>query len=420
MVFLGAWEVMAISSYCPDHYASRERRRPARGPHLFDRHAHGDARAVRDVRDVAERQRATGRSPRSPRHRHRWARAARRRCCYWRSWDFGFKAGLVPLHFWLPPAHAAAPSHVSALMSGVVIKTGIYGLLRVSCCSAAHRRGGDGSCSRLGVASGILGVLWALAQHDMKRLLAYHSVENIGIILMGIGVGVLGVAHHEPVIAVLGFAGGLLHTVNHALFKSLLFLGAGAVYRATGTREHGRAGRARATHARDLARVRHRRRGHHRCAAVQRLRERVAGLSRTVRRRSIAHRAAARGVRRFRRLRSSARSRSRASPRWPASCFSARLGRRMEQPQATWGAAALCRCWLSPRRASRSASFPCSVSRSSASRPRELAQAAGVSIPAAVLSGAWSISALSLATIVSCALLVWMRSALMRGASHAT
>jgi NADH:ubiquinone oxidoreductase subunit 5 (subunit L)/multisubunit Na+/H+ antiporter MnhA subunit len=86
------------------------------------------------------------------------------------------------------------------------------------------------------MASGVLGVLWALAQHDLKRLLAYHSVENIGIILMGLGVGVLGAAHDAPAVALLGFAGALLHTVNHALFKSLLFLGAGAVYRATGTR----------------------------------------------------------------------------------------------------------------------------------------------------------------------------------------
>ena len=88
----------------------------------------------------------------------------------------------------------------------------------------------------LGILSGVLGVLWALAQHDLKRLLAYHSIENIGIILLGVGAGALGVAYREPAVAVLGFAGAVLHTVNHALFKSLLFLGAGAVFRATGTR----------------------------------------------------------------------------------------------------------------------------------------------------------------------------------------
>ncbi len=150
---------------------------------------------------------------------------------------FGFKAGLVPLHFWLPPAHAAAPSHVSALMSGIVIKTGIYGLLRVLLLLGGAPAWWGWLVLLIGTMSGVLGVLWALAQHDLKRLLAYHSVENIGIILMGIGIGTLGVAYGVPSVAILGFAGALLHTVNHALFKSLLFLGAGAVYRATGTRD---------------------------------------------------------------------------------------------------------------------------------------------------------------------------------------
>jgi hydrogenase-4 component B len=148
---------------------------------------------------------------------------------------FGFKAGCVPLHVWLPPAHAAAPTHVSALMSGIVIKTGIYGLLRVVLMLGGAPAWWGWIVLGIGAASGVLGVLWALAQHDSKRLLAYHSVENIGIILMGIGVGVLA-GRALPALAALGFAAALLHTVNHALFKSLLFLGAGAVYRATGTR----------------------------------------------------------------------------------------------------------------------------------------------------------------------------------------
>jgi hydrogenase-4 component B len=149
---------------------------------------------------------------------------------------FGIKAGLVPFHFWLPPAHAAAPSHISALLSGVVIKTGIYGLLRVVALAGAPPRWWGWTVLVLGVASAILGVLWALVQHDIKRLLAYHSVENIGIILMGLGVGALGSASGHPTVAVLGYAGAVLHTLNHALFKSLLFLAAGAVYRATGSR----------------------------------------------------------------------------------------------------------------------------------------------------------------------------------------
>jgi hydrogenase-4 component B len=149
---------------------------------------------------------------------------------------FGLKAGLVPLHFWLPEAHAAAPSHVSAIMSGVVIKTGIYGLLRVMSLVPAPAWWGW-SVLLLGIVSGVLGVVWALAQHDLKRLLAYHSVENVGIILIGVGLGALGRVYDAPLVAVLGFAGAALHTANHALFKGLLFLGAGAVANATGTRQ---------------------------------------------------------------------------------------------------------------------------------------------------------------------------------------
>jgi hydrogenase-4 component B len=155
---------------------------------------------------------------------------------------FGLKAGIVPLHFWLPEAHAAAPSHVSAVFSGVMIKTGIYGLLRVLLLVGGAPAWWGWTVLSLGVVSGVLGVLWALTQHDLKRLLAYHSVENIGIILLGVGAGALGMTYHQPVVAVLGFAGATLHTLNHALFKSLLFLGAGAVVHATGTRDIERLG----------------------------------------------------------------------------------------------------------------------------------------------------------------------------------
>jgi hydrogenase-4 component B len=155
---------------------------------------------------------------------------------------FGLKAGFVPFHFWLPEAHAAAPSHVSALMSGVVIKTGIYGLLRMTALLGAPPAWWAWLVLILGAGSGVLGVLWALAQHDVKRLLAYHSIENIGIILLGLGAGGLGLAYGIPALAVLGFLGAVLHTLNHALFKSLLFLGAGSLIRATGTRELERLG----------------------------------------------------------------------------------------------------------------------------------------------------------------------------------
>ncbi len=150
---------------------------------------------------------------------------------------FGTKAGFVPLHVWLPEAHPAAPSHISALMSGVMIKMGIYGIVRSLTLLGPPPEWWGWLLLGIGLSSGILGVLFALAQHDLKRLLAYHSVENIGIITIGIGIGLLGISLQTPMIAILGFGGGLLHVVNHALFKGLLFLGAGAVVHSAGTRE---------------------------------------------------------------------------------------------------------------------------------------------------------------------------------------
>ncbi len=150
---------------------------------------------------------------------------------------FGSKAGVIPLHVWLPMAHPVAPSHVSALMSGVVIKMGVYGLVRV----ALDLLGGGpawwgGVVLAVGAISALLGVLYALMEHDLKRLLAYHSVENIGIILIGVGAGLIFHSYAMPALAALGLIGGLYHTINHASFKGLLFLGAGAVLHATHTR----------------------------------------------------------------------------------------------------------------------------------------------------------------------------------------
>lgn len=149
---------------------------------------------------------------------------------------FGTKAGIIPLHVWLPEAHPAAPSHVSAMMSGVMIKTGIYGLLRAMTFLGSPTEMQGWTLVIIGLVSGIIGVVLALAQHDIKRLLAYHSVENIGIIFLGIGAGVLGIHWNMPALAILGLSGGLLHVLNHALFKGLLFLGAGAVAHETGIR----------------------------------------------------------------------------------------------------------------------------------------------------------------------------------------
>jgi formate hydrogenlyase subunit 3/multisubunit Na+/H+ antiporter MnhD subunit len=150
---------------------------------------------------------------------------------------FGTKAGFMPLHVWLPEAHPAAPSHVSALMSGVMIKMGIYGLLRALMFLGPPPVWWGWLLVGIGLVSAVLGVFFAVAQRDLKRLLAYSSVENIGIITIGLGIGLIGMSQGSTVLTVLGFTGALLHVINHALFKGLLFLGAGAVLHATGTRQ---------------------------------------------------------------------------------------------------------------------------------------------------------------------------------------
>ncbi len=149
---------------------------------------------------------------------------------------FGLKAGLMPLHFWLPSAHANAPCHVSAIMSGVLIKMGIYGLVRITGLLPEPPLAWGGLLLILGGISGVLGVVFALAQHDLKRLLAYHSVENIGIIVMGMGLAMTGRSLGRPEWVCLGLAGCLLHVWNHALFKGLLFLSTGSIVHAVHTR----------------------------------------------------------------------------------------------------------------------------------------------------------------------------------------
>lgn len=150
---------------------------------------------------------------------------------------FGMKAGIVPLHIWLPVAHPVAPSNISALLSGVLIKTGIYGLIRVffDFLGAPPNWWGV-TVLTIGTISALLGVLYALMEHDLKRLLAYHSIENIGIILMGIGASLMFLHTNHPLLASLALIAALYHTINHALFKGLLFLGAGAVLHSTHTR----------------------------------------------------------------------------------------------------------------------------------------------------------------------------------------
>ncbi len=150
---------------------------------------------------------------------------------------FGAKAGIMPLHIWLPSAHANAPSHVSAVMSGVMLKMGVYGIFRTLTFFNDPPLLWGGILAIAGIASAILGIAFAVAQRDMKRLLACSSIENIGIITTGLGVAMLGVSSHNTTLVYLGMAGALLHILNHSFFKPLLFLGSGIVIHATGTRE---------------------------------------------------------------------------------------------------------------------------------------------------------------------------------------
>jgi len=151
---------------------------------------------------------------------------------------FGTKAGIVPLHIWLPYAHPQAPSHISSIMSGVMIKTAIYGIIRFVIFILGVNSSWWGILVLiLAVISCLVGVIYALMEHDIKRLLAYHSVENIGIILLGVGLAMFFTSLGLPYLAVFSLIAGLYHLINHAIFKGLLFLCAGSVYKATGTRD---------------------------------------------------------------------------------------------------------------------------------------------------------------------------------------
>ena len=235
--FLVAWELMAASSYFLVMYED-EKGENRHAANLYLLVAHVGAIAIllsfgvmAGLADGFETfQGYTFDSMRATAYPGTWATAAFLLSLF----GFAAKAGVIPLHVWLPEAHPVAPSNISALMSGVMLKTAIYGIVRI-CFDLlkVFPWWWGGIVLVLGLISALLGVLYALMQHDLKRLLAYHSVENIGIIFIGLGLAMMFTSFHFPVLAALALIAALYHTLNHAMFKGLLFMGAGAVLHAT-------------------------------------------------------------------------------------------------------------------------------------------------------------------------------------------
>ena len=233
-LFMVAWETMALSSY---FLVTTDHRLPAirSAGFLYLLIAHMGALAILLCFGVMSGGHGdyTFDALRSASLQPQWASAAFVLAFF----GFGAKAGMIPLHAWLPEAHPAAPSPVSALMSGVMLKTAIYGMVRVIYDLIGNVRWEWGMLVLvIGSATTLFGVLYALMQHDLKRLLAYHSVENIGIILLGLGMSMVFTGFGHPAAGALGLIAALYHTLNHAVFKGLLFLGAGSILHATGLR----------------------------------------------------------------------------------------------------------------------------------------------------------------------------------------
>jgi hydrogenase-4 component B len=234
--FLVAWEIMALTAYCLVSFEHENDETRNAGVLFFIMSHIGTGCLILGFLLLFQ---ATGDYGFDGFRALGWQMSPSRRNAAFLLFLFGFgvKAGIVPLHIWLPVAHPVAPSNVSALLSGVLIKTGIYGMTRVffDFLGAPPNWWGV-TVLTIGTISAVLGVLYALMEHDLKRLLAYHSIENIGIILMGLGAALMFLHTHHPVLAALALIAAMYHTINHAIFKALLFLGAGAVLHATHTR----------------------------------------------------------------------------------------------------------------------------------------------------------------------------------------
>ncbi len=241
MTFALAWELMSLASYVLVLDGARADRESAASAHagwVYALMTHAGLACLLAGLLLLTAWTGSG-------HFADWAAAAPAlgdgaRSLIWALLSLGFvaKAGGVPLHVWLPLAHPAAPSHASALMSGVMIKLGVYGLLRTSLVWLAPALPWWGAALvLLGATSAVVGVLYAIVDRDLKRLLAFSSIDNVGIVLIGTGAAVAFAATGLPVLALLALAAALYHVVNHAAFKSLLFMAAGAVLHATGTRD---------------------------------------------------------------------------------------------------------------------------------------------------------------------------------------
>ena len=241
-MFMVAWETMALSSYflvTTDHHVPDIRK----AGYLYLLVAHVGAIAILLGFGVMQGGHGIG----------AYTFAAMREAhlsAFWSSvvfllalFGFGAKAGLLPLHVWLPEAHPAAPSPVSALMSGIMLKTAIYGILRVTFDLLDAQQWWWGVLAlALGLLTAVFGVMFAAVQGDMKRLLAYSSIENIGLLLVGIGLAIIFHVYGKDALAALSLTAMLYHSLNHAFFKSLLFIGAGSILHATGERNMGRLG----------------------------------------------------------------------------------------------------------------------------------------------------------------------------------
>ncbi len=233
-LFMVAWETMALSSYflvTTDHHQPEIRR----AGFLYLLIAHLGAIAILLSFGVMHGGQGdySFDALRAAQLEPRWATVAFVLAFF----GFGAKAGMLPLHAWLPEAHPAAPSPVSALMSGVMLKTAIYGIVRIAFDLLGDVRWEWGVLAlAVGAGTMLFGILYALMQNDLKRLLAYSSVENIGIVLLGLGLAMVFIGSGHPVAGALGLVAALYHALNHAMFKSLLFLGAGSILHSTGLR----------------------------------------------------------------------------------------------------------------------------------------------------------------------------------------